>query len=430
VIQRIRAVTDALQTSFLFLPTVAVVAGFVGARVLVGVEVGDWVGRSTVDSARVVLSTTAAATIAFASVTFSVSLLIMQQGSSQFSPRVIHGLVRDPFNRRVIAVVVGTFTYCLVALQRVRGPVGAGGEEVVPEFAVAFGLLLGVVAMLAVVAAINHTARKMDVSVILGGIVEQATGVPGPPGPDDEFQIVSATVWAPPAAQEATAVRFDDDGWVRQMDRRSLLSLLDPGSTIRLETDVGRYAIRSSPLATIWPAVNPERADEIAHAARRCILLGPTRTMREDVGYGVRQLVDVALRALSPGVNDPTTAQDAIFHLGTVLVAHLCAAPVPRAYADTSGRRLLAPHAMTDEDLADLAVGELRRAGAGQPTVAIALLHTIALVIDAATAKGASDRIAPLAAQARLLLDNVGAAELIPDDRARVHRTHRALFGD
>jgi uncharacterized membrane protein len=102
----------------------------------------------------------------------------MQQGSSQFSPRVIHGLVRDPFNRRVIAVVVGTFTYCLVSLQRVRGPVAEGGEEVVPELAVAVGLLLGVVAVLAVVAAINHTSRKMDVSVILGDIVEQATGMP------------------------------------------------------------------------------------------------------------------------------------------------------------------------------------------------------------------------------------------------------------
>ena len=120
-IQRLRAASDSLRANFFFLPAVAVVVAFVAARLLVGVEAGDWVGRSTVDSARSVLSTTAAATITFASITFSVSLLIMQQGSNQFSPRVVHGLVRDPFNRGVIALVVGTFTYCLVSLQRVRG---------------------------------------------------------------------------------------------------------------------------------------------------------------------------------------------------------------------------------------------------------------------------------------------------------------------
>ena len=182
VIQQARAVAERLRSSFFVLPAFAVVIAFVTARLLVGVDAGDWVGRSTVDSARNLLSTTAAATITFASVTFSVSLLIMQQGSSQFSPRVIDGLVRDPFNRRVIALVVGTFTYCLVSLQRVRGPLADGGEEVVPEFAVTVGLFLGVLSVLAVVGAINHTSRKMDVSVILGGIVEQAIAVAEPAG--------------------------------------------------------------------------------------------------------------------------------------------------------------------------------------------------------------------------------------------------------
>ncbi len=224
VVHRVRAASDALRTSFFFLPAAAVVLGFLGARLLVGVDVGDWVGQSTVDSARAVLATTAAATITFASITFSVSLLIMQQGSSQFSPRVIHGLVRDPFNRRVIAVVVGTFTYCLVSLQRVRGPVAEGGEEVVPELAVAVGLLLGVFAVLAVVAAINHTSRKMDVSVILGDIVDQVTGMPTSPDADDEIQATTRPDRSIPEGDPVTVVRFAGDGWVRQIDRRGLLS--------------------------------------------------------------------------------------------------------------------------------------------------------------------------------------------------------------
>jgi uncharacterized membrane protein len=424
-VQRLRAMIEKLRTSFFFLPAVAVVVAFVAARFLVGVEAGDWVGRSTVDSARSVLATTAAATITFASVTFSVSLLIMQQGSNQFSPRVIHGLVRDPFNRRVIALVVATFTYCLVSLQRVRGPLADGGEEVVPELAVTVGLLLGVLSVLAVVAAINHTSRKMDVSVILGGIVEQATTHATEATTDDHIRIASAADSPTPGSQPVTIVSFDTDGWIQQIDRRGLLAAIAPGSTIRLDTDAGRYAIRSTPICTIWPAVPRHRLDEVTAVIRGLVRVGPTRTMTDDPGYGIRQLVDVALRALSPGVNDPTTAQDAIFHLGTVLVDRLTSPPAPTAYCDGHGRYLLTPHALTDGDLAELAIAELRRSAADQPAVAVYLLQMIRLVIDAVTTSGHADRVHVLVDQAHLVVDTGLAGDI---DRRHLQRTYDGLF--
>ncbi len=427
VVQRTRALTEKLATSFFFLPALAVVVAFFAARLLVGVEAGAWVGRSTVDSARSVLSTTAAATITFASVTFSVSLLIMQQGSNQFSPRVIHGLVRDPFNRRVIALVVGTFTYCLVSLQRVRGPLATGGEEVVPELAVAIGVFLGVLSVLAVVAAINHTSRKMDVSVILGGIVEQSTAARGVPVPDDAFRVADRPSRPADDYEPGTVVRFDTDGWIQQIDRRGLLALADPGGTVRLDTNTGRYAIRSTALCTIWPPVPDHRLDAIVAAARRLVRVGPTRTMTEDAGYGLRQLVDVALRALSPGINDPTTAQDAIFHLGTVLVDRLTAPPIPTDYVDGQGRQLFIPHALTDDELAELALAELRRTTTNQPTVAVYLLEMIGLVVDAAIANGAADRVGPLLEQARLIDATNDAGDALEPDRRRVHGAYEAL---
>ncbi len=425
--QRVRALSDRLGSSFFVLPAAAVVGAFVAARLLVGVDTGEWVGRSTVDSARIVLSTTAAATITFASIAFSVSLLIMQQGSNQFSPRVIHGLVRDPFNRRVIALVVGTFTYCLVSLQRVRGPLADGPEEVVPELAVAIGLVLGVLSVLAVVAAINHTARQMDVSVILGGIVQQATGVRGfhPTNvrvdPSIDFEALGH------GGQTSSIVRFESDGWIQQIDHQGLLALFEPGSAVRLETDVGRYAIRTTPLCTVWPALAERRLDEVARRARGHVRVGQTRTMSEDAGYGVRQLVDIALRALSPGINDPTTAQDAIFHLGTVLVDRLTSAPQPTRFDDDQDRHLLAPHALTDDDLAELALAELRRAASSQPMVAIYLLEMIGLVVEAVTANGSGARVRPLLAQARLVADTVATGSGLDVDRQRVQRAYDAV---
>lgn len=427
---RLRAVADGLRTSFFFLPAVAVVVGFLAARLLVGVDAGDWVGRSTVDSARTVMSTTAAATMTFTSITFSVSLLIMQQGSSQFSPRVIHGLLRDPFNRRVIAVVMGTFTYCLVTLQRIRGPVAEGGEEVVPELSVVVGLLLGVVAVLSVIAAINHTSQKLDVSVILGDIVEQATDVPIADRSTADYEAMGAAEHPPFRGFPTTIVRFDTDGWIREIDRARLLRLAEPGGVVRLETDTGRYAIRSTPLCTVWPAVPEDRLDELTRAARGAVRVGPTRTMSEDAGYGVRQLVDVALKALSPGVNDPTTAQDAIFHLATVLVHRLTGPPVPSAYRDDEGRQLLVPHAMTDDELADLAFSELRRTAATDPAVTTYLLQAIGLVVDGVRAEGQGDRVAPLLEQARLIIAHVEGADLLDDDRHALQRTYRSLVDD
>jgi uncharacterized membrane protein len=421
---RLRLWSDSLRTNFFFLPAIGVVAAFVAGRIAVGIDVGQWVGDATVDSARVVLSTVAAATITFASITFSVSLLIMQQGSNQFSPRVIEGLTRDPFNRRVIAIVVATFTYCLVVLQRVRGPLQDGGDEVVPRFAVALGVLLGIGSVLAVVAAIHHTSRQMDVSQILSRIVAQSVAAPSCPHVGD---LEPGLAHDPPADVPSTVVRFASDGWIRQIDRQALLAAIAPGATARLETDTGRYAIRSTPVCSIWPAVPGERLDEVESAVRDTITLGPTRTMIEDSGYGVRQLVDVALKALSPGVNDPTTAQDAIFHLGTVLVDRLLAPPIPRAYSDDDGRQLLTPHAMTDDELAELAVAELRLAAIPHPTVCMYLLQMLGDVTEAARAAGAGHRTIPFVTQLDLLMAGIHRAELLPSDRSSLDRARQRI---
>lgn len=431
IVGRLRGATDSLRASFFFLPAVAVLVAFPAARLAVGLEAPAWVGESTVDSARAVLSTVAAATITFASITFSISLLIMQQASNQLSPRVIHGLTRDPFNRRVIAIVMGTFTFCLVALQRVRGPLegeGSGGEQVVPDAAVAIGLVLGIVAVLAVVAAIHHTSRQMDVSVILGRIVDESLGASTPAVVGTPVETTELPE-GPPPGLEATEVRIEGSGWIRSIDRGALLALTPPGGVLRLETEVGRYAIGGSVLCRIWPALE-EDEDECARLVNRAVLLGSTRTMAEDRGYGVRQIVDVALRALSPGVNDPTTAQDAIFHLGAVLVASLEADPLPSVVRGEGDRRLVAPHVSTDEEMAELAFSELRASASVQPMVALYLLEMIDSVIEGAEACGAGDRTGPLRDQARLVLRHVEQADLLDVDLGRVRAAYASRFAD
>ena len=181
---------------------------------------------------------------------------------------------------------------------------------------------------------------------------------------------------------------------------------------MRLETGVGRYAIAGAPLCTIWPAPAEAEIDDVERRARRAVHVGISRTLRQDVSYGIRQLVDVALKALSPGINDPTTAQDAIFHLGAVLRAMLDAPP-PRGEIEAEGRRLLLEQADGHEERIGLAFDEIRLAGAAMPAVAIYLLEQIALLRRSLTERDDRDVDRALRQQADLVMD--GARRRVED---------------
>ncbi len=259
------------------------------------------------------LSTIAGATISFAGIAFSVSLLIIQLASSQYSPRVVHTLFREPFNKRIMALVVGTFTYCVIVLRSVRSAIEDSGRPVIPNVSVAVAVFLGIATILAIVAFINHSAHSMDVSEILSRVRRDASKHLRHEWreTDPEHDVPS---FDPHLEEPTSVVRFDRTGWVQQIDARRLLEALPAGSVMRLDTFPGRYAVQGTPVCTISPP--PDDRHPIDEAVCDALAIGETRTLQQDVSYGLRQLTDVALKALSPGINDPTTAQDAIFHAG------------------------------------------------------------------------------------------------------------------
>lgn len=382
---------------------------------------------TTVDGARALLSTIAGATISFAGIAFSVSLLIIQQASSQYSPRVVHTLFRDPFNKRVMGLVVGTFTFCVIVLRSVRAPLEEGGVAIVPNVSVALAVVLGIVTILAVVAFIDHSAHAMDVSEILERVRHEATdhiretwrdpdpdraGDPPPPGP---------------SGSNGATIRSTRTGWIQQIDFSGLLDALAPGSTLRLDTAPGRYAIAGTALATIEPA--PEDLDPLEQAVNEAMVTGATRTMQQDAAFGLRQLADVALKALSPGINDPTTAQDAIFHLAAVLTELLRRDPPQPVVSEHEGRTLVASQLPTPDDLVRLAFAEVRRAAVDHPSVCVYLLEAIELVSEPLLARGLADRAAPLLDEAARIVDGCRAADLLPSDLREVEEAHRKRFG-
>jgi uncharacterized membrane protein len=161
---------------------------------------------------------------------------------------------------------------------------------------------------------------------------------------------------------------------------------------------------------------------------RSAVHVGRTRTMAQDAAYGVRQLSDVALRALSPGVNDPTTAQDAVFHLGSVLAESYrrCAPPTRRT--DDDGRMLVEPGSVDHDAMTRLAFTEIRRDAAAHPRVAIDVLETIATLLHTLDEHGHRAPEAALLAEADLVMQSSERAGLLPHDLEHVRAVHRRLF--
>jgi uncharacterized membrane protein len=429
---RLSALVERFRASLFLGPMLAVVAAIVVASVAIWFDSGlDQSGAglplgftSTVESARALLGTIAGATITFAGIAFSVSLLIMQQASSQYSPRVVHTLFRDPFNRRVMGLVVGTFTYCLLILRSVRTAVEFGGDPVIPNLSVAIAVVLGIVTILAIVAFINHSAHAMDISNILHDVEHEAIAQIRREWSDSDPGA------RPPSPQRPTdpphTIRFDRSGWIQQLDVDKLTRCIPAGTIMWVDAYPGRYAVAGTPVCAL--SAEPEDPEVAARDVLAAIRTGDTRTMEQDVSFGLRQLADVALKALSPGINDPTTAQDAIFHSVAVLAELLSRKPpAPPDPPDGCGRVVLV-HQPTHEDLIRLAFDEVRQAAAPMPTVCIYLLQALELLTEAANDGPPAIRQA-LRRQAELVVAGCAAADNLPADLGDVEHTYQTRFG-
>jgi uncharacterized membrane protein len=333
---------------------------------------------------------------------------------------VVQGLFRDRFNKRVMGVVLGTFTYCLVVLRSVHGNVEDGPASVVPTISVTVAVLLGIATVLAIVGFIDHNAHRMDVSEILQDVT-------------DATKAKVSTQWAergvdpgprplPPDVPDGggAAVHADRDGWLQTFDADAILGELPVGGTARLEAAPGRYVVQGTVLVSVWPSDDLD--DDTCQSIARAVVIGDSRTLTQDPAYGIRQLVDVALRALSPGVNDPTTAQDSIFHLAAVLHAMLGREVPDRTRLGHDGRRLIIPHLPAHTDLLDLAFGELRLAAAPHPLVCSYLLEAIRLSgegLDPASRRDAA-LLEQLDHHATLVLETFEAGDHPAWERKRV----------
>lgn len=366
-----------------------------------------WLLQTTVDSTRSILSTVATATITVAAIVFSMTAVVVQLATSQFSPRVTQGFLRDRYQQVTIGFSVGTFVYALLVLSDVQG------SEEIPftshDFSATLAVGLAVASMILIVLFIDRIMRSMRIDTIIRRLADSTESAIDSL-PDREPQAADGSA---PHADPGSTVTVTKTGWVRWIDIDQILGAMPEDTAVRVDLRIGDFITHGEVAARVWPEIDEETEMAIASA----ITVDRTRSISSDPSYGIRQLVDIALRALSPSMNDATTGSDVIRHLGGPLQAILMRSLPGRVAGDDGGRRVYLPRAMTHSDYVHAAFREIRINSDGEPYALHALIETLASLIGVVTGNGLEGRTAALQAEADATIEMIRRSDLADHDK-------------
>jgi uncharacterized membrane protein len=377
------------------------------------------------EAARVLLGTIAGSLITVTGVTFSVTIVALQLASSQFTPRLLRRFVADRANQGVLAIFIGTFTYTLVVLRTIRQP--NEGPGFVPGVAVSLSVILLFVSVGALIYFIHHAARSMQASTILDRETKQALALVDVLFPQQKEELTAPPLERPP--HEAHLVRAERSGFLQAVYESALDEVAaETLQVIQMEPYIGMKVLAGEPLARVWG--RGPVTGTIDERVRSAFALGDERTPEQDLEFFLIEISDIAVKALSPGINDPTTATLAIDSLAEILVTLAGRREPPPARATEHDNVYFVARRTTFERALRISLDSVRHFGASTPVIAVKLLDFVARLARLVPAREhaalAQQRDAILFA-ARKDIDN-------PVDVASIERAAaeaaRALAGD
>ncbi len=375
------------------------------------------------EGSRGMLGAIAGSMITVAGVTFSINIVALSLASSQYTPRILRNFMSDRANQAVLGVFVGVYTYCLVVMRTVRG----GDEGVfVPSLSVAFAVVLAVLAIGFLIFFIHHTAASIQASSVIASAARETTAAVDRLFPQEMGRGADETASAPAGEEAAGGVWQEvvstSTGYVQSVDDDALLGLaVEYETVLRMECGVGDFVVEGGPLASLALDRPPDEATAArlagAYTVRRF------RTVEQDAAFGVRQIVDIALKALSPGVNDTTTAVTCVDYLSAVC-ARVAGRRTPDARRYHEGRLRVLARGATFESLLDEAFDQIRESAEGNAAVILRMLCALRTVARRVTSPGRLGHIAEHVVRLRSLADRSIKSEY---DSARIDRAAAEL---
>jgi uncharacterized membrane protein len=321
-------------------------------------------------AAHVVLGTIAGSMITVVSVVYSILLVVLTFTSTQFSPRVLVAFVEDRVSQTTLGVFVGTFTYCLLTLPAVR----SRPKPFVPSIAVIVAIVLAIACLACLLYFIHHIAASIQASRIVDRIARETERVldeiftrplDGTPREEDPEPI--------PGGRPVLATR---SGYIQSIDEASLLAAARAAdAALHVDRYIGQFVMAGTPLLEVSP---PDRVTNVLRAAcLRGFEIGLARTMQQDVEFGILQMVDIALKAISPAVNDPTTALTCIDQLGRILVRAATRLPPTSALRDADRRPRVILRRTSFPRLLDVAFSQIGHYGKADVAVPLRLMRVL-----------------------------------------------------
>jgi len=356
--------------------------------------------------AQVILAAIAASMMTVVSIVFAILLMTLTLASMQFSPRILVSFARDRVTQRTLGIFLGTFSYCVAALPAARSV----PEPFAPALTVLGAMLLALACVAWLLFFIHHISQAISVNHIVEKIATETEAIIDElmPEPRRRSRLEQAPV-PEPTAREA-AVSSGVSGYVRFIDVSRLVFLAKSyGVTIRIVRRVGQFVPAGIPLMTVSKGdrLSPVRNAEL----RGAFDLGPTRTLQQDIEFGILQIVDIALRAISPAVNDPSTAINCVDQLSRILIRFASREePASLRYDPPGILRVSIPWPGFDR-LVDTAFDQIRLYSRADVAVSLRMLRALGDVAKAIPDSGAQQG---LAERARRIV--AGCAESLAED--------------
>jgi len=432
VINRIKRFWQRLRTHILFVPGLLSLVGIILAVALVETdrrfdtdEIRDipWLFRAGATGAHAVLSTIATAMIQLAAITFSVTIVSLTLRSQQFGPRLLRNFTGDQVNQVVLGTFVGTFIYSLLVLRAVRDlgdDVNMDDATFVPFAAVTFAIVLALISLALFVVFIDRVVTSIQATSVIAqasgeahSAIERLFPEPLGDGPPREDDTPADHLFDRPVEILARKT-----GFIQSVASDELMEVArEADLVIRMEAPIGGFVIKGTPLVVASPR---DRVDEeVAKRIHKQFGIGQNRTVTSDPEFGVRQVVDVAVKALSPSDNDPTTACTAIEYLGAVLIDFATRSVPSPQRRDEDGVIRVVALGPNFRRMVDLAFNQVREHGESDVAATMQLLETVTRV---ARAVKDAPRRAVLEEHVWKISRGAAAAIRDPIDRQAVNR--------
>jgi len=417
---RFRQWLEDVNASFWLRPAMIVLGAIMLAQFLIDTDrrtlgipdfVAGWLYSGGETGARTLLGAVAGSTIGVAGTVFAITIATLTLASTQMGPRLLRNFTEDRGNQITLGIYLGTFAYTLIVLRSVRG-VDQGAF--VPQVAITGAILLALICVAMLIYFVNHVTNQINFDHVINLVYQ-------------DFRARLEKVTADPESEEpltedhwkgGVPVLHDGGGYIQQVDEGKIADwAVQNQASILLRARIGNYAFPGAAIATVIPPSADARA-----MMDQALVVGPYPTPSGDLEYAVEQLVDIAVRALSPGVNDPRTATRILDRLGSALCV-LATRHLPTGVVTRNQQVVFQRPVTTYDGLMDAMFHDIRQS-AKNPSV---IIHMMGILASVAECEQDTHRRAAILRHARLVLSD-GMREIpAASDRESLERRFELL---